>query len=163
MVERPDGTRTLLAPTQPVADFVAGTYRFDDVRVESFAVHPGRRWAIATPSLVLEFETGSRTALGHLLTAVPRPVARSRAWCRALDPFAGLLRPGVRTAGTARGGRREYYCGLDEHRIVAATAVLDGVAAGPLAPLEPPVRFGFGSAPTRPALVRITTIVDDAR
>ena len=33
MVERPDGHRVLLAPARPVADFVAQTYRFDEVRI----------------------------------------------------------------------------------------------------------------------------------
>ncbi len=34
MIERPDGHRLLIAPEQPVADFIAATYRFDEVRVE---------------------------------------------------------------------------------------------------------------------------------
>jgi hypothetical protein len=32
-VEQPDGRRVLLAPTRPIADFVAQTYRFDEVRI----------------------------------------------------------------------------------------------------------------------------------
>jgi len=161
MVERGDGSRILLAPTAEVGDFVAATYRFDEVRVEQFAVEPaGTQWTVTTPSLDLQFATGRRTGLGRLLMLVPPAVARTRGWCRAIDPFARRLRPGVRTAGTAGGGRREYYCALDEHRIDAARGVLDGVDAGRLARLEPPVRFGFGSAPVRPALVRVTTIVD---
>ena len=161
MVERADGRRTLLAPSPAVADFVAATYHFDEVRVEAFTVEPeGTSWALSSPSLALRFTTGARTGLGQLLATVPRPLARTRAWCRAIDPFARFVRPGVRTAGTAGGGRREYYCALDEHRIVTASAVLEGADAGALAPLEPPVRFGFGSAPVRPALVRVTTIVD---
>ncbi|CAM5716679.1 hypothetical protein SBADM41S_09484 [Streptomyces badius] len=46
---------------------------------------------------------------------------------------------------------------------MAADAVLDGVGLGALAPLEPPVAFGFGSAPRSPSLVRVTTTVELAR
>jgi hypothetical protein len=38
MVERADGHRLLLAPTDEVAALVSGTYVFDEVRVEPFDV-----------------------------------------------------------------------------------------------------------------------------
>ena len=158
MIERADGERLLLAPTLEVADLIAATYRFDTVRIEPVTLRPGTdEWHFESPSLDLTFRTGLRTGLGRLLTAVPRPLARSRVWCRAIDPVARRIRPGVRTAGTAGGGRREYYSALDEHRVVGLQARLDGADLGALRPVAPPVRFGFGSAPVRPAIVRVTT------
>jgi hypothetical protein len=160
MVERPDGRRILLAPGGEVAEFIAATYRFDEVRVEPTSLRiDGDRWAVTTASLDLSFEVGRRTALGQLLSLVPRPVARSRAWCAVLDPIARRVLRGVRTRGTAGGGRREYYGALDEHRVDAVRAVLEGADLGDLRPIDPPVRFGFGSTPSRPSLVRVTTTV----
>jgi hypothetical protein len=51
----------------------------------------------------------------------------------------------------------------DPHWITAATAVLDGVDLGHLTEVDPPVRFGFGSTPQFPALVRVTTTVQVPR
>ncbi|MGH3867621.1 MAG: hypothetical protein ACRDQ4_16090 [Pseudonocardiaceae bacterium] len=71
MVEQPDGHRVLLAPQPAVAEFIAGTYQFDDVRTV-------------------------------------------------------------------------------------------GVDQGSLAPVTPPVRFGFGSTPPAPSLVRVITLIRPA-
>ncbi|WP_244277258.1 hypothetical protein [Geodermatophilus obscurus] len=38
-------------------------------------------------------------------------------------------------------------------------ATWDGVPLGALAAVRPPVTFGFGSVPPRPALARVTTTV----
>lgn len=166
MVERPDGHRLLIAPTREVAEFVAGTYRFDEVRVEPTRLRIEPRdgtatWSVTSASLSVEFDVGGRTALGSLLSLVPRALARARWWCAAIDPIARRVLSGVRTVGSAGGGRREYYAALDEHRVLAVRAVLDGTELGPLRPVTPPVRFGFGSTPARPSLVRVTTRVDD--
>lgn len=71
---------------------------------------------------------------------------------------ARVLR-GVRTHGSAGNGRREWYAVQDLHPITAATGVLNGADLGHLTPVDPPVRFGFGSTPRFPALVRVTTTV----
>ncbi|SDO54446.1 hypothetical protein SAMN04515671_1279 [Nakamurella panacisegetis] len=161
MVERPDGRRTLLAPSAEVADFIAGTYRFDEISVVPVSyTRDGARWSIAAGPLRLVITTGSRGVLGRLLSVVPRPLARARWWSALLDPIAALVMPGVRTRGTAGGGRREWYAALDLHRIATVDATWDGVDLGSLADVEPPVRFGFGSTPARPSLVRVTTTID---
>ncbi|GAA2324139.1 hypothetical protein OKJ48_01465 [Streptomyces kunmingensis] len=161
MMERPDGHRTLIAPTPTVADYISTTYTFDEVRVEPVAltVEGAGRLAVRTPSVELELTTGRRTAVGLLLTLVPRPLARTRGWCHLIDPAARLARPGVRTVGSAGSARREYYCALDEHQLTSASVRVDGHDPGPLTPVTPPVRFGFGSTPTRPTLVRVTTLI----
>jgi hypothetical protein len=61
--------------------------------------------------------------------------------------------------GSAGGGRTEYYGARDLHRVTTALVRWEGVDQGPLAPVSPPVRFGFGSTPTAPSLVRVTTLV----
>jgi hypothetical protein len=160
MVEHADGRRVLLAPTAELGRFVADTYAFDDVRTVPVAVQrDGAAWAVTAGPLALRFVTGGRGLLGLLLRAVPPALARQEGWVRLIDRPARLLR-GVRTYGTAGNGRREFYAVQDLHRIVAATAVLDGADLGPLAKIEPPVRFGFGSTPPFPALVRVTTTVE---
>ncbi len=117
---------------------------------------------MAAGPLRLEFTTGRRTVLGLLLRAVPAPLGRLPAWAALLDGPARLL-PGVRTRGSAGGGRREWYGAHDLRRITAARATWRDRELGALAPVEPPVAFGFGSTPRRPALVRVTTTVETAR
>jgi hypothetical protein len=160
MVERADGHRILLAPTPEVAAYVATTYRFDEVRVVPVTVTvEGPWWGVAAGPLALRFAVGSRPLVGLLLRAVPRALALRPAWIRAAGLVAARALPGVRTHGTAGGGRRELYGALDLRRITAAELRWDGADQGPLAPVDPPVRFGFGSTPARPSLVRLVTLV----
>ncbi|MGC4908452.1 hypothetical protein ACLQ2J_22360 [Streptomyces cyaneofuscatus] len=165
MIEHPDGERVLLAPTRPVADFVAATYRFDRTEVVPVSVtgsvsRSGHVWVVEAGPLRLLLRAGRRTALGRLLSAVPAPLVHSPLWAALCDVPARLLMPGVRTLGRAGPGRREWYGARDLRPVLAADAVLDGADLGPLAPLDPPVAFGFGSAPRTPALVRVTTTVE---
>jgi hypothetical protein len=162
MVERPDGWRTLLAPSEEVAEFVAATYRFDEVRVVPVAVaRDGDRWTVQAGPLALDIEVGRRSLLGHLLRAVPRSLATTTGWISGIDRVARRVLPGVRTVGSAGEHRREYYAALDLRRITGMSLRWDGVDQGALAEVDPPVRFGFGSTPKRPSLVRVVTIVLD--
>jgi hypothetical protein len=166
MVERADGHRVLLAPSADVADLVSTTYSFDEVRIEPFAAASGgaTTWVVRSPSLELDLTVGGRTGLGRLLRLVPSPVAASPLFATLADPVARLALAGVRTRGTARAGRREYYGALDVHAVTAMTGSLDGVPLGALAPVDPPCRFGFSSTPRRPSVTDVvTTIVDLGR
>ncbi len=189
MVERPDGHRVLLAPTQQVADLIATTYVFDEVRIEAVDAHewvgvsrpatraprwrrgegrsgdgppdPGAAWTVESPSLHLQLEVGARTGVGRFLRLVPRSVAASPLWASAVDPVARVALRGVRTRGVARAGRREYYGAVDAHAVTSLDGRLDGIPLGGLAPVDPPCRFGFSSTPRRPSVTDVvTTIVD---
>jgi hypothetical protein len=161
MVEGPDGHRTLLAPSTEVADFVAATYRFDEISVVPVTYRrSGPVWWVRAGALSVRFTTGGRGALGWLLRGVPRPLARARWWAAVLDPIAARLMPGVRTRGTAGGGRREWYAALDLHSIATIEAFWNDDDLGSLHDVHPPVRFGFGSTPVRPSLVRVATSID---
>ena len=163
MIERPDGSRTLVAPTAEVGEFIAATYRFDDVRIEPVGLFvDGDARTVVGDSVTARFVVGGRTVVGRALAAVPPRLARARWWVQALDPLAQLARPGVRTFGTAGQGRREWYCGLDEHHITQVQATLDGAELGDLRRVEPSVRFGFASTPPGPSVVRVTTWIDGA-
>ncbi|MDO9396137.1 MAG: hypothetical protein Q7T71_06310, partial [Herbiconiux sp.] len=59
-------------------------------------------------------------------------------------------------------GRREFYGVTTMRRIAWASAELDGHDLGAFAPLDPPVRFGFGSAPSEPHLVDLVTTIRSA-
>ncbi|GHE97180.1 hypothetical protein GCM10017776_12430 [Streptomyces griseoluteus] len=159
MLERPDGHRTLLAPTGQAAEFIAGTYAFDEVRVVPVGVRIARdRWRVTSGALLdLCFTVGRRGALGTLLR-LAAPVTSRPAFAALTDPVARLLM-GVHTRGSAGNGRYEWYGARDLHRLTAATATFEGRDLGPLAPVDPPVRFGFGSTPRMPCQVRVTTTV----
>ncbi|POX57323.1 hypothetical protein C3489_01020 [Streptomyces sp. Ru71] len=160
MIERADGERLLLAPTRRVADFVRGTYLFDTVRVVSVdVVMTSAVWAVTAPPLELRFTVGRPGPLGLVLAAVPGPIARSEAWAVLTDPCARLLLRGVRTRGSAVPGRREWYGAGGLWPITGLSAAFDARDLGTMTPVDPPVRFGFGSVPRRPALTRVTTTV----
>ncbi|MFF9409700.1 hypothetical protein ACF1B0_29880 [Streptomyces anandii] len=160
MLERADGERLLLAPTRPTADFISGTYVFDGARVVPVDVSvTDGTWTVAAGPLNLCFTTGRRRFLGLVLCAVPAVLARRPVWSALTDWPARLLLPGVRTRGSAGGGRREWYGAQDLLPISEVSASFEGADLGTLAPVEPPVLFGFGSAPRKPAVTRVTTTV----
>jgi len=162
MIERADGHRILLAPTQELADFIAATYEFDEVRVTPvLRVRDGKKWMVSTDELALTFDVGGRPPLGWLLTSVPRGLARARWWTKVQDPIARITMDGVRTRGSAAGGRREWYSAMDLHRIKSVSARFDGEELGELRPVTPPVRFGFASTPEEPSLVRVLSRVSE--
>lgn len=160
MVETATGHRVLLAPSREVADFVAATYSFDEVRVEPFAVSAvDGSWTVRSDSLELTVAIGGRTPLGQLLRLVPRRIATAPWWCTVTDPVARVVLRGVRTRGSAGGGRREYYGATGVRRLTAARGAFDGVDLGTLAPVDPPPRFGFSSTPRRPSVTDVVTTV----
>jgi hypothetical protein len=161
MVETAAGHRVLLAPRPEVAEFIAGTYVFDETRVEPFRVDAAAdRWSVRSPSLSLDLGIGRRTPIGGALRAVPRAWAESPAWCAVTDPVARLLLRGVRTRGVARAGGREWYGATDVRTVTSLSGTFDGVALGALAPVEPPCGFGFSSTPRRPAVTTVVTTVE---
>ena len=121
MVERADGHRILLAPSEQVRDLVATTYVFDETRVEPLYVaaggSAGTRWVVQSSSLSLRLDVGGRMPVGHLLRLVPRGVAQSPAFATLADPVGRLAMQGVRTRGRARAGRREFYGATDLRRV----------------------------------------------
>lgn len=160
MIEQPSGWRVLLAPTERIAGFVAGIYRFDEVRTGRVeAARDRARWQVMAPPMELTFDVGGRSLLGVLLRAVPRGLATTPGWVSALDQVVRRVLPGVRTRGSAAGHREELYAALDLHRITSAGVRWEGVDQGGLAPVLPPVRFGFASTPAAPSLVRVVTLV----
>ena len=160
MVQRPDGSRVLLAPTAEVAEFIAATYTFDEVRLVPVTV--GRpdeaTWTVDAGPLRLRLRTGGRPPLGRLLRIVPAPLARTPAWIGLLD-LPARLTTGLRTKGSAGNGRTEWYGVQDLRAVAAVDADWDGDPLGGVAPVRPPVTFGFGSVPVEPSVVRVTTTV----
>jgi hypothetical protein len=161
MVQTPRGHRLLLAPSQEIADFIAATYSFDEVRVGDVRAGFDGGWlTLSAPDLVVQARLGRRTNWGFLLRAVPRRLAVEPAWLRVINPLAGLLQKGVRTVGVARTGRREYYGVTDIRSLRSATVRWEGNDAGGLTAISPPVTFGFSSVPARPSCVDVRTTVD---
>lgn len=160
MLETPDGHRLLIAPNGDVAGFISSTYYFDSVAVEPVeAVRDPGQLTVVAGRLRAHLTIGRRGGLGLLLRAVPRRVATTPAWAVLVDPLARALLSGVRTRGSARAGRREWCGACDLHPLVSVTATWRGTDLGLLADVSPPVRFGFGAPPRRPALVRLITTV----
>jgi hypothetical protein len=164
MLEWRGGHRLLLAPDGRVAEFVAGTYRFDEVAVVevSVTVH-GDEWHVTAGPLTVTLRIGRRPPLGWLLRAVPPTLATAPGWIACVDVIARRVLPGVRTRGSAGSGREELYAALDLRRIRDAQVHWHGADQGALAPVAPPLRFGFGSTPRTPALVRAVTLVRTRR
>lgn len=165
MVERADGTRLLLAPRDDVAELVASTYDFDAVHVVPVTLAADerrRRWRLRAGPLTADLTIGARTAVGHALALVPRAPAAAVLVATAIDPVSRVLLDGVRTRGTAGQGRREWYTATDQHAVTAIRALWGSEDLGALAPVVPPVRFGFSSVPTAPTVTRVLTTVEIA-
>ena len=161
MVESADGHRTLLAPSEEIAEFVSDTYTFDSTEIGPVNVdHVAGAFSVAAPGLVLAGRLGGPAPFDRLLRLVPGRLATAPAWLRVVDPVASRLIPGVRTYGSAGNGRREYYGVRRSRRIILVDGIFRGADLGGLAPLDPPVRFGFSSAPKTPQMVSVTTTVD---
>ncbi|MBA2550676.1 MAG: hypothetical protein H0V13_06405 [Nocardioidaceae bacterium] len=161
MVQQADGHRLLLAPSDEVAEFIRLTYTFDEIVRTPVLVEPaGDHWRIDTDPLQLELTIGARPVLGHVLRVVPRRVAVAPWWARVTDPVARMLLPGIHTRGCAGHGRREWYAATDLHRITGASGTWREEPMGELRPVEPPVRFGFSSAPRSPSLTHVVTTVE---
>ena len=159
MVETATGHRVLLAPTAEVAQLVAATYSFDEVRIEPITLDG---WALRSLSLSWEIVEGRRTGLGRLLRLVPRRLAESPGWCTVTDPVARIVLRGVRTRGSAGNGRREWYGATDVHAVESVAGAFDAVDLGALAPVDPAPRFGFSSTPRRPSVTAVVTTVSPA-
>lgn len=161
MVETAEGSRILLAPSREVAGFVQATYFFDTVRIEDVSVtETADGWSVRAESLALDATVGARTALGRMLRLVPGGVAERPAWCTLTDPVARVVMRGVRTRGSARGGRREWYGALDHHAVAEIAGSFDGADLGALRPVLPAPHFGFSSTPAAPSVTRVVTTVE---
>ena len=164
MVEERGGHRVLLAPDRRVAELLEQTYAFDEVVTGPVQVVAlGRAVRVHGRDLDLGITVGGPTLLGGLLALIPRRLATSPHWLTMIDPAARMIMKGVRTRGTAREGRTEFYgaCGL--HRIDSVFGTWRGTDLGTLAPVEPPVRFGFGSTPRQPLVTSLVTTIRDLR
>jgi len=161
MVERPDGHRVLLAPSEAVRDVIEATYIFDEVRLEPVSVTEAEgSWQVSSPSLSLWIGFGRRSGLGWLLRAVPTGLATSTRWATVVDPVAVRVMDGVRTRGVARKGRREWYGATDLRLVTSASGTFDGAPLGSLAPVDPPCRFGFSSTPRTPSVTSVVTTIE---
>lgn len=162
MVEAPDGHRTLVAPSIAVAEYIAATYTFDEIATGPVVAERSTHGLVVQgPGLEATVTLGRRPPLGLVLRAVPHRVAAAPWFAALVDPLARRVLPGVRTRGTAGGDRREWYGAHDLHAVAAVRASWRGQDLGTLAPVDPPVRFGFGSTPRRPSVVAVTTTIDE--
>ncbi|WP_340537011.1 hypothetical protein [Nocardioides sp. GXZ039] len=160
MVEDADGHRVLVAPDERVRDFVSATYNFDEQVIAPVQVGGDAVWQVTSPLLELRLTVGGVTPLGRALRAIPARLATSPAWCAATDPVARVALRGVRTRGTAGGGRREWYGATSMSAVIAAEGRWRGTDLGTLAPVDPPCRFGFSSTPRRPSVTSVVTTID---
>ncbi|MDG4665524.1 hypothetical protein [Mycobacterium sp. 236(2023)] len=161
MVEDIDGLRTLLAPTAEIAEFVSQTYSFDRIQIGPVSVdHSRDAFTVTAPGLEVTGELGGPAPFDWLLRMVPTPLSRAPWWLRAINPVASRLVAGVQTAGSAGNGRREYYGVRRTRRIAALRGTFNDVDLAGVADLDPPVRFGFSSAPPTPQQVEVTTTID---
>lgn len=162
MIEQPNGHRILIAPRAEIAQFVAATYSFDEVRIEPISVRADDEWSIHTRTMQARVTPGRRLWVSVPLSLVPAVVRRTPRWAKVCNPIAGRLMPGVQTYGSAGGGRQEWYAATEVRRLTHISATWEGDELGDLAAVTPPVHFGFASPPTTPTLTTLTSYVQDA-
>lgn len=168
---RPDGQRVLLAPSEAIRRYVTDLYTFE----ESAVVPVRGGWAggaveVDAGPVSLRFPAGRRDWRSWLFAARPRFLRRSPTWLRVEDalvaPLGGLLlggAEGVRLAGRAPGGQREWYS-IDDYRPLRGGSLwIEGRDLGPPAALRPGLGVGLSDFPTQPALVNVVTLVEPSR
>lgn len=164
MLQTADDERVLLAPGADVAEFVSSTYSFDRLEVGEVCADLGAdRLSVRTDTFAARIGIGGPAPVDWLLRLVPGRLATSPRWLRVIDPVAARIVSGVHTHGTAGNGRTEYYGVRRSRRITAIDGHYRGRDFGVLAPLRPPVSFGFSSAPSAPQIVAVTTTIDEIR
>lgn len=163
MLQTFDGERILYVPSGEIADFVSATYHFDRIEVMSInAQLSDSALTLSAAELDVELAIGGPAAVDWVLRFVPAKLATATWWLQAIDPVVCRILSGVHTAGTTGNGRREFYGVHRSRQITAVTACWNGSDLGALAPLYPPVQFGFSSAPATPQIVSVTTMIDGA-
>lgn len=161
MVADAAGRRTLVAPSAQIGEYVSQTYQFDDIDIAEVDVMTSDvAWTFDGGDLTVRLGIGRRTALGWLLRPIPRSVSGAPALTALTDPVARIVLRGVRTRGTAGGGRREYYGAHDVRAIESLSGAWCGQDLGTLAPVDPTPDFGFSSTPRRPSVTDVTTTID---
>ena len=159
MVEDADGRRVLVAPSNAVAAYVSSVYSFDEVVVTPVGiVRTPAGLALRCSLLSVELAIGERDLLGRLLHSLPRALSTSPRWASAVDPICRVVLRDVRTRARTSGAD-EFYGASDRHHLTRVSAMWRGSDLGPMADVEPPVRFGGSSAPRKPSIVAITTTV----
>lgn len=164
----PHRGRVLLAPTAEIGTYVSGLYAFDEVlTVPVTGGWDGRAVAVCAGPLQVRMLANDRDTRSWLFALRPRVLRRSPTWIgiedRMARPFVGRIiggAAGVRAAGVAPGGQREFY-GVEDYRSVADAALsVDGEDRGGLVDLPSDLGIGLSSFPTRPAVVHVTTLVE---
>ena len=164
---RADGTRVLLAPTAAAADYVAALYSFDSVeQVRIAGGWDGAAVAVVAGPLRVRLLAARRDARSWVFALRPKALRSSPWWITAEDrvarPFVGRMiggAAGVRAAGVAPGGQREYYGVADYRSVSEAVLQVAGRDAGQMRNLPADLGIGLSSFPRRPAVVHVTTIV----
>ena len=149
----PDGRRTLFAPDERVAAFITAIYRFDEVRVGPLEVTGGERG--------IDVTAGDRRV--RLAAGAGWRIFFSRPpwFTRLVEAPVARVAMGVRTYGTSPSGVREWYRADTWRPVHDGSAVVAGETLGPLAPVDPPCRFGFSEPPRRPSIVAVRPLLED--
>ncbi|MGI9603087.1 MAG: hypothetical protein ACR2QE_14465 [Acidimicrobiales bacterium] len=147
MWAEPGGRRLLFADGQRSADFIRAVYRFDECRIGPIsAARDPRTLSVTVADRAVAVSRGR-----SLPVFGPRP----RWVTRYIEgPIASrLLR--VDTYGVSPTGVHEWYQARRWAPLRSATATIDGVSLGAMAPVDPPCRFGFSEAPRRPSWTEV--------
>jgi hypothetical protein len=154
MWARPDGARVLLAPSDPVADFITSAYEFERVRIVDVRASADERTldVVAGPLAI-------RLVAGR---GWPLPPARLRPpwFTRYVEGPLARLAMGVHTYGVTPTGVREWYRADRWSPVASGSATLDGVDLGPIGPVDPPCRFNFSEPPKRPSITEVRPLLE---
>lgn len=167
MWRRADGSRVLIAPTEEIRGFVARHYAFDELRDGTVRVEREGEGTISVTAdaVSMRLEPGAIDVVGLLVRLRPRWLRSRRTWVAVED---SILRPvvsrlvgagDVRIRGRTRAGAREWYV-IHDVRPAAATASVGSEDLGPAVPARAPAGFGFSEFPSRPSIVRMTSLIE---
>lgn len=149
MWARPDGHRTLIAPSKDIAEYVDEMYSFDEILIQDIDVEQnGDEMKVSCEMMELEFVWNRGWKI---------PFKRSLLFIATVELFFAKLFFSTRTHGVTRNNRKEWYAIDRVSKITKANAIISGQSAGQISPMKEPCKFGFSEAPKKPSSCEVRT------
>ena len=148
MWAKPDGTKTLIAPNQEIADYVNAMYSFDETLIEEINVDAtDNTLKLDSNTMQLDFAWNN---------GFPIPIKRSLLFIATVELFFAKLFFGTKTHGITNNNRKEWYAIDRVSKITSGTGKINGKDLGEKT-LMSECKFGFSEAPKKPSSCKVRT------
>ena len=143
MWANPEGNRTLIAPSDKVAEYLNSIYSFDETIIQDIEVIGDEsQLSLKCEKMELEFKWNKGWKV---------PFKRSLLFISTVEGIFARMFFGTKTYGLTKNGRKEWYAIDRVSKLTTATASIDSTNLGPMNTMKEPCKFGFSEAPKKPS------------